>query len=284
MTTRRRFLRDAAIAIPAIAFANKLWSAAAPTRLGVQLYTVRNQVEKDLAGTLKQIRAIGYDDVELYWNVYSHPAAELKQIIAAAGLKAPSGHFDYEKLDAKMWQYARTLGLEWVVCPMLPESMWHSRDAFLRAAEQFNAWGKTAASHGMRFGFHNHNYEFRKFGEQTGFELLMQHTDPTHVAIEMDCYWITQAGYSPVEMMKKYGHRIRMLHLKDRKPGFPASHELNDAAGHFTEVGHGAIDWPVVLREAKAIGVEHYFVEQDESDKPPIESIRESYKYLRSLA
>ena len=281
MLSRRKFL-TVCIGGLASGIAARRGFAANHRRLGVQLYTVRKQAESDLTGILKQIRAIGYDEVETYWNVYTHPAKELKTMIADAGLKVPSGHFDYAGLPDKL-DYAHELGVEYVVCPMLPENMRDSVDSFARAAENFNKWGERARSMGMRFGFHNHNYEFRRLGQTTGFDTLVSHTDPKLVCFEMDCYWITQAGEDPVAMLRRLGKRIRLLHLKDRKPGFPPSQQLNVAAEHFTEVGNGSIDWKKALNAAQQYGIEHYFVEQDESERSPIESLRISYENIEGL-
>src|SRR5689334_11942728 len=201
MLSRRRFLA-ASIGSIASALVTRAAFAASHRRLGVQLYTVRQQAESDLPGILKQIRAIGYDEVETYWNVYSHPAKELRQMVTDAGLTAPSGHFDYAGLPAKL-EYGRELGVRYVICPMLPENMRDSLDGFKRAADNFNQWGERARTIGMRFGFHNHNYEFRRFGPTNGFQTLVTHTDPKLVCFEMDCYWITQAGEDPVAMLEK---------------------------------------------------------------------------------
>ena len=280
MPSRRNFLRSALAAAGSLAASRYLFAGAGPhPRLGVQLYTVRKQAEADLAPLLKQIRAIGYDEVETYWNVYSHPAKELRQMILNAGLKVPSGHFDYPGLPAKL-DYARELGVGFVICPMLPENLRNTADDFRRAADQFNRWGERARSLGMRFGFHNHNYEFRKLGGTTGFDVLVENTDPELVCFEMDCYWVTQAGQDPVAMLQMLGKRVRMLHLKDRQRGFPPSQELNKSAEHFTEVGNGTIDWNSVLSSAERLGIEHLFVEQDESERSAVESLRISYAHL----
>jgi sugar phosphate isomerase/epimerase len=248
----------------------------------VQLYTVRTEAEADLPKVLAQIRQIGYREVELYWNVYTHPAAQLRRMLSDAGLRAPSGHFNYDGLAGKL-DYAQELGLQYVICPMLPNNMRSTADDFKRAAHQFNQWGEQVQSKGMQFGFHNHNYEFSPIGQGTGFDILMQNTDGKLVKLEIDCYWVTQAGRDPVAMLKQYPDRVRMLHLKDRKSGFRSSQQLNESAEHFTEVGNGTIDWKAVLAVAEAQGVEHYFVEQDKSDKSPFESIRISYNYLEKL-
>lgn len=279
MISRRHFLGLVAAAAPVLALASPWkWSR----RLGVQLYTVRHLAEKDLRGTLTRLRKIGFDDVELYWSVYQLPAARLRRLLDTAGLKAPSGHFDYQGLAGK-WDYAAELGLKHVVCPILPDELRASRESYLKAAEQLNAYGSEAKKRGLTFSYHHHNYEFRRFGDQTGFDLLMENTDPALVKIQMDCYWIAQAGLDPVTVMSQYGSRIRMLHLKDRKPGAPATYELNKAAEHFIEAGRGSLDWKAILAKAREVAVEHLFVEQDEGDRPPLESLRISHDYLRRL-
>lgn len=250
--------------------------------IGVQLYTVREQLAKDLPGTLAAIRKIGYGEVETYWDVYSHPAPELKRILNDHGLEVHSGHFNYEGLDGK-FDYAAALGIKYVICPMLAKDLWTSADGFKKAAAQLNVWGEKAKSMGLQFGFHNHNYEFRQFGDHTGFDLLMEGTDASLVCLEMDCYWITQAGRDPVQMMNQLGSRIKLLHLKDRKPGFPTSQEMNAAAEHFTPVGTGTIDWKTIIAAAKSKGIEHFYAEQDTSDQSPLEDLQITYKTLRPL-
>ena len=283
MLSRRDFLRVSAASTASLMLDPfSVGAAASSLDIGVQLYTVRKEAESDLPGVLRQISAIGYQKVETYWNVYSHPAKELRKMITDAGLRVPSGHFDYDGLSGK-FDYAKELGVEYIVCPMLPESMRDSIDTFRRAADQFNRWGERAKSMGMRFAFHNHNYEFRRLGQSTGFETLVSSTDPKLVFFEMDCYWMTQAGEDPVRMMQKLGNRIRMLHLKDRKPGFAPSQRLDKSAEHFTEVGNGSIDWKKILVAARQHRIEHMFVEQDETERPPIESLRISYTNLQKL-
>jgi sugar phosphate isomerase/epimerase len=166
---------------------------------------------------------------------------------------------------------------------MLPKSQWMSAEGFHTAATQFNDWAKRVNGMGMQFAFHNHDYEFRKFDGVTGYDILLKETDPKLVYLEMDCYWITQAGYDPVEMLNRLGHRVRMLHIKDRKPGFPPSFDMSDSSAHFTEVGTGGINWPAVLATAEKLDVEHYFIEQDRIQGSPIDSLRASYTYLRKV-
>lgn len=283
MFSRRDFLRSGLAAVGSLAASRRLFPGQfIHPPLGVQLYTVRRQAEVDLPSVLKQIRAIGYTEVETYWNVYALPAKELRQMILDAGLTAPSGHFDYQGLPAKL-EYAQELGVSFVICPLLPEKLRNTLDDFRRAADQFNDWGERARSLGMRFGFHNHNYEFRQIGGTTGLDVLIDRTDPELVCFEVDCYWVAQAGQDPVATLEKLGQRVRMLHLKDRRGRFPPSQELNKAAEHFTEVGNGSIDWKKLLTVAERLKIEHLFVEQDESERPPLESLKISYVNLMDV-
>jgi sugar phosphate isomerase/epimerase len=250
--------------------------------LGVQLYTVRKKAERNLPAVLEAIRKIGYTEVETYWDIYGHPATELRRAINDHGLSVPSGHFNYDGLESKI-DYAKTLGVEYVICPMLPKSMWFTLDGYKRAADQFNIWGEKIHQAGMQFGFHNHNYEFRRFGDTTGFETMMKGCDPKLVCIEMDCYWIAQAGEDALQMFQQFGNRIKLLHLKDRKPGFPTTQVKNASAEHFTEVGAGTVHWPEILTAAEKNGVKHMFVERDSGELPAMESLRISFQNLQKM-
>jgi len=279
MINRREFLISS---VAVLGWAQRALAADTPRPLGVQLYTVRREVKRHLPDLLAAIRQMGYEEVETYWNVYTHPAAELKRRISDHGLRAPSGHFDYDKIESS-FDYAAALGVEYIVCPMLPKPMWTSLDGFKRAADQLNHWGEQIQRMRMRFCFHNHNYEFRRFGDTTGFDVLMSRTDPNLVGLEMDCYWITQAGQDPLQMFSRLGNRIKLLHLKDRKPGYPPSQQMNRKAEHMTPVGTGTINWKAILEAAQQNGVQHLFVEQDSGDLPPLEELKISYKNLQPL-
>jgi sugar phosphate isomerase/epimerase len=281
MPTRRSFLRLSAGTLATLATEN-LFSTAKTKSLGAQLYTVRHQAENDLPGVLKAIHEIGYREVELYWNLYNHPAEELRKLLSDNGLIAPSGHFAYDGFASK-FDYAQQLGFRYMLCPILPTTMWHSLDDFKQAADQFNRWGTELSKRRMRFAYHHHNYEFKQFGGTNGFDTLLARTDPKLVWIEMDCYWITQAGLDPVNMMNAHATRIRLLHLKDRKPGVPTSQQLDKSAQHFTEVGTGTLNWKAILAAAEKNKIEHMFVEQDECERPPLDSLRISYNNLQNL-
>jgi sugar phosphate isomerase/epimerase len=278
MLNRRKFLALSAAAWPAMAL-----GAGKHIPLGVQLYTIRDLVKpNNLPALLKQVRAIGYEEIELYENLYTHPYRELASIVHRAGLAPISGAFDYGDFPAKI-TYARRLGLKWMVCPMLPKAQWGSPEGFRRAAASFNQWGKECQQHGMRFAYHNHNYEFQDLKGTTGFDILLKETDPELVFLEMDTYWIAQAGRDPVLLLNQLGKRVRLLHLRDRKADSPTSQALDDSAEHFTEVGSGTIQWRPLLALAQKLGIEHYFVEQDKSDTSSMDSLKTSYTFLRKV-
>lgn len=286
---RRNFLQWSTAAAASPLLTQSLWSKAARHfPIGLQLSTlVKHQVdEPELVSNLHQIAAIGFQEVEPWHAAYTIPAEQLRKDITDAGLTVSCGHFEYADLTsdfAGQMNYAKALGLKWVLCPMLPKSQWMSPEGYRTAAKQFNDWAKRINGMGMQFAFHNHDYEFRKFDGVTGYDILLQETDPTLVYLEMDCYWITQAGYDPQQMLNRLGHRVRMLHIKDRKPGFPPSYDMSEGSSHFTEVGTGGINWPAILATAEKLNIEHYFIEQDRIQGSPIDSLRASYNYLRKV-
>lgn len=282
MHTRREFLTGA---IAGLATATVTPSALAQRPwppLGVQLYTVRQQAQSNLAGVLAAIRKIGYTTVETYAAQYKMSATDLRRAILDADLKVPSGHFSYEGFDSK-YEYAKELGLKFMVCSSVPETLGSSQDGFKRAAEQYNTWGEKALKMGMQFAFHNHNSEFQSYGGMTGIEVLLRNTDPRLVQWQMDCYWVAQAGRSPITMLHKYAGRITTLHLKDRKAGVTTSLETGPGSQHFTEVGNGTLNWRKILPLARNEGVRYMFVEQDITERPPLQSLKISYDNIQKF-
>jgi len=279
MVTRRDLLREAGAAFALSTLAPAAFAKAADRPLGVQLYTVRSIIQNDLAGTLRAIRKIGYRNVETYAAQYKMPAKDLRQAILDADLTVPSAHFSYDDFASKL-DYAKELGVEYVVCSSIPKTIANSADGYKRGADQYNAWGAQARSMGLKFGFHNHNAEFQEFGGVTGFDVLMTHTDPALVQWQMDCYWVAQAGRDPVAMLRRYGKRMQSLHLKDRKPNVPTSVETGPDSAHFTEIGTGTLDWVTILRLAEKFHLRYMFVEQDQTERPPLESLQISYTNL----
>jgi sugar phosphate isomerase/epimerase len=286
MTDRRSFLQLSALAAAAgcvLRSSHQAFAFAGPgeMRYGLQLYMVRRQLVSDLAGVLKAVREVGFTEVEVFPNVYDHPATELKKIVTDAGLTAPAGHFDYATLEEKV-DYAHALGLKFMVCPMVPQEMWKSLASFQQAAAKFNRVGEKCRAAGMEFCFHNHCYEFRPLEGSTGFDELMKHSDANLVKLEFDLFWLAQAGQDPMAMIKKYSNRLRLVHMKDRIAGSPTGYDMEAAKG-FTELGKGSLPFPALLAQAKSQGVRHAFLDQDETAGPVMDSLRENFAYLKTV-
>ncbi len=279
MLTRREFLGDAATGLAAVALAPGAFAKKVDRPLGVQLYTVRSVLQNDVPGTLAAIRKIGYRTVEAFAAEYKMPAKDLRQAIVDAGLEVPSAHFGYNDMGTH-FDYARELGVECMVCASIPATIANSADGYKRAAEQYNEWGAQAKKVGMKFGFHDHDTEFKEFGGVTGFDILMQNTDPALVQWQMDCYWVAQSGHDPVAMLRKHGKRMQSLHLKDRLPNAPVSTDTGPGSQYFTEVGEGTLDWPAILRLADQFHIPNMYVEQDKTERPPLECLQISYTNL----
>ncbi len=286
MLNRRDFVRLTALAsaagctlgLPASGF-----GAGSGMIYGVQLFMVRRQAVQDLAAVLKEIHKVGFAQVELFPIAYSHPAAELKQMVADAGLGAVSGHFDYVGFEGKI-EYARQLGLKYMVCPMVPHDQWGSAAGFEKAGADFNRWGQKVKDAGMVFAFHNHDYEFKPLPTgQTGWQTLMAHTDARLVKLELDCYWLLQGGQDPSTMLTKYADRARLIHMKDRTAEATVTYTMDAKDQHFTELGKGVVDWPKLLEQAYRQGIRYAFLDQDETAGPVMTSMAESYAYLKTL-
>lgn len=278
--------------------------------IGLQLYTVGSDLQKDWDGTLKQIAADGYRAVEGA-GFGNRSAADLKKSFSDAGLICPSSHLVQTNLSddamAKLIEFCHDLGLEFMVCastqigpptgPPTPGLTADQRraaaqaridnltpDDFKRTAEVFNKVGAQIVKAGMQFAYHNHQSEFKSFPDgTTGMDVLIQNSDKSVVNYELDCGWVVYAGHDPVALLKKYPDRIKMLHIKDEKPGYPAS--IGEGGAPTTEIGKGKIDWKAVFEAAKKAKIKYYFVEQEPpfSEMPPLEAIKISYNYLHAL-
>ncbi len=283
MHTRRSFIQQSTATLAALGLSRAAHAAPAQdSAFGLQLYTVRKQILADPAGVLAAVRKIGYRAVETFGGQYTVSAKELRKLITDAGLTVPSTHFSYTDLTDK-FDYARELGARYIDVGAPTVSLAASADGFKQIAAQYNQWGEKAVQYGLSFGFHNHNLEFSSFDGTTGLEILMRETDPRLVKWQMDCYWVTEAGADPLALLRRYQSRIQTLHFKDRKPGFPPSTTMGKAAQHFTEVGAGTIDWKAIWNVAQAAGIPYFFVEQDTTEIPALESVKISYDNLKRL-
>ena len=253
--------------------------------VGLQLYTVRQQLDTDFAGTLRKVEAIGYKQVQ-FSGFHNQPVPKIKQLIDQLGLKTAAGHFGYDLLKSNLSQVtddAHTLGMNYVVLSSVPDSFRHSIDGYKRAADFFNRTGEGCRKAGLHFGYHNHNRDFEKFGDTIALDLMLKSTDPASVCFEMDCFWVTIAGYDPVAYMNKYPGRFPVLHIKDERKHYPPTVSGPTPSEAFAPVGKGIIDWKRIFKAAPKGGLKYYFVEQDQTELPVFEAIKFSYDYLHNL-
>jgi sugar phosphate isomerase/epimerase len=279
--TRRRFVVQSTAALTAA----RALSAFEPLRasdLGVQLYTVRNTITKDPLKDLKAIQAIGYQEVEIVYATLGAIWPALQQ----TSLKAVSAHVDTDifmqggsKLDDAIGSLKQK-GFSFIVLPYVPPSERGGLDTFKKLADTLNKAGEKTEAAGLTLCYHNHAFEFEPMGGTTGLDVMLKETDKKTVFLEMDIFWVSVAGHKPVELMKKYSDRIALLHLKDKAADVPVQYNENVPKTAFKEVGHGTIDIPAVLAEAKRIGVKNYFVEQDQTPGDPLASLKQSFDYL----
>ena len=244
------------------------------SKIGIQLYTVRQAAGADLAGTLARLASIGFKEVELA-GYYNHSAAEFRDLLKKNGLAAPSGHIAIDLIEndpVKTFADAHTVGHEWITVPSLPRGKHETEEDWKGVARQFNAAAKKAKDAGFRFAFHNHNDIIRTQNGILPVEILMRETDPALVFYEMDIYWAVSGGADPVALLAKYPGRFKMFHVKDGKPPY------SDASQ--TDLGQGTIDFKPVLARAK--GIEHYFMESDSAADPMLFAAA-GYKYLANL-
>ena len=276
---RRQFLRTSAAAAGGLAV---LGSAPAPRmssvpeRLGVQLYTLRDVFPHDFMGVLDTLARMGYREVE-FAGYHDRAPSAVRGALDSAGLTAPSAHVQLEELERNLdavLEAAAVVGHRYVVLPSLPEDRRRSLDDYHRLAETFNRLGERARRASVGFAYHNHAFEFETFGGgRPAFDVLLEETDPAHVAFEMDLYWVTAAGHDPLAYVQRYPGRFPLVHLKD-SAGAP-DHTMR-------EVGRGVIDFPAFLARAERAGLRHVFVEHDEPEDG-LASVRASYRYLAGL-
>jgi sugar phosphate isomerase/epimerase len=297
--SRRAFLKT----VPASVVGAAVWSSVPKVMadplglpLGLQLYSVRDVLPKDYEGTLRQLAALGYREVEAA-GFFNHTPAEVKQAMDQAGLRCVSAHYSLKDLLPKVdetIQHGKDLGLSYIVCasPWFKDPS-HVEDPGSRAAreamtlddwhwnaDQFNQIGERVNAAGMRFAYHNHTPEFRWENGAMFYDELMRLTEPAKVTMELDCGWAAVAAQSPADLVTRYATRISMLHVKD----FKMSHGVAALPGPpSTELGHGVIDYHLIFEAAKKARIEHVFVEQEEFDMPMMEALKIDADFMRAF-
>ena len=295
MLSRRSFLVSAGAGLAAGSLVSRIAMADHHGKipLGIQLWTVKSEAEKDVEGTLRKLHAAGFREIE-FAGYYGKNPADLGKLLRDIGLMPVSTHAgagDIAKKGDEIIRDAKVLGLKCVVCssPMVsPEKdklPWEERmkavdlNDWKWNAELFNKFGKQVSEAGMVFGYHNHSAEFKKFDGKTAFDHLFGMTDPAHVKVQLDVGWVTVAGEDPIALLNRYKGRVVSLHVKDVAKRGADGKEPPSVA-----VGEGVVDWKKVIGTAKANGVKHYFYEQEEPfTRPILQSAKMSADYLSKL-
>ena len=247
-------------------------------RVGIQLYTLRDDAERDLERTLGDIAAAGYNDVEMLGsrNNFGMPPARLRAILDRNGLRAPSTHVAGEALDDLDRQLAdaATIGHQYLVVASLPLGPHPTLDDYRHWADRMNEAGALALTHGVRIGFHNHAGDFTPIDGLVPYDVLIERTDPAIVRMQLDTGNLAMAGRDPLEYMKRFGSRYWLFHIKD----VPRLGATND-----TELGKGIIDFRRLLASIDHIDDKLLFVEQETYPGAPLDSARRDYAYLSAL-
>ena len=267
--------------------------AASIPRLGMQLYTVRTELEKDFDGTLAKVAAIGYKEVE-FAGYFNHTPQQVRDTLKRHGLTAPSAHIDYGSLTGDKWakaiENAHTIGHRYLVNAWVDESIRKEPDAWKHIAETYNQAAAASKKAGIQFAYHNHNFEFapvKDAGGKLPYDVLLESCDPALVKMELDLCWISAAGKDPLEYFRRYPGRFPLVHVKGLKKKPEAAGDeavpIDKILPDITDVGHDdVIDWKRIFAQSRKAGIQHYFVEHD-VPKDPFESLKASYDYVSHL-
>jgi sugar phosphate isomerase/epimerase len=249
-------------------------------KVGIQLYTVRDQIFKDPKGVLKKIAALGFGEVENFGygngKFFGMSAQEYKSVLNELHLEAPSGHYMYTSILNgwdKAVEDAKIVGHKYMVLAFLMPNERTSIADYKKIAANLNAAGATCKKAGIQLCYHNHDFEFQELEGQIPYDILTKETDHDLVKFELDLYWATRAGKDPIALFKQLKGRVSLWHVKDMD---------KTEKKNFTEVGNGVIDFAKIFKNAKLSGMHHFFVEQDECPGDPFVSIEKSIKYIQS--
>ena len=272
--SRRNFLKTAAIA--GVAAAAPWQRVLAQSRrvgsIGLQLYSLRTEMEQDFEGTLSRLAELGFEEME-FAGYFDKSPAEVRRILDGVGMTSPAAHIQLTAIRKNLEreiETAATIGQKYIVVPSVPGNE-RSIDDYQRHADLLNRAGEAGKAVGIQMGYHNHNFEFEEQAGKTGYDTLLNSTEPALVKMEMDLYWIVDAGEDPIPYFEKHPGRFAMLHVKDRA-----------GDGSMVDVGRGGIDFAKLFSYADVAGFEHYFIEHDNPDDG-INSIAYSYNNLSRI-
>lgn len=279
MQTRRTFIKTASAVSFAMTLPVNIFAAPKKNLIGIQLYTLREQINKDFEGTLNEIARAGYNSVEAAGysdgKFYGYSPKEYKKICEDKGLFPTSSHTSFDSDNAgRVIEDTLSGGMSWVVIPWIPPEKRKTIDSYGKLAGELNLLGEQCRNAGLGFAYHNHAFEFGEIDGKIPYDILLQNTDPEYVAMELDMYWMVYGGKQPLDYFEKFPGRFELWHVKDMEAG---------PERESTEIGSGIIDWPVIFAEKDRAGMKMFYVEQESFKMEPFESITKSCAYLKSL-
>lgn len=280
MINRRTFVKTLSAGVAAsLVLPSKLMAFPTMKVIGIQLYTLHDQMKGDAIGTMEQVAKIGYNAIETAGygerKFYGYAPEEFKSIALDLGLTPQSSHagVNLENID-KMVEDTVNAGMSYLVLPSLPKDRREGLDGYKKAADEFNQMGEKCKEAGLKFAYHNHAFEFEMLDDQIPYNMLLENTNPELVAMQLDLYWMVYGGYDPVEYFNKYPNRFELFHVKDMSRA---------ASMESTEIGEGTIDFKTIFAEKAKAGMKYFYLEQEAFQMDPFESIAISYEYLKNL-
>lgn len=285
MISRRTFVINSGLATAAVLAIPSLAFTMNKKEIGLQLYTLRDELSKDVKSTIEKVAAAGYTTVETYGfsikdQFWGLSPLELKKILDKNELKAISGHYNlgsflYDGNHAELIaaiEAAKVLKSEYLTIPWVDEPFRKNIEDYKKIALRLNEAAKMCKASGLKLAYHNHDFEFQKYDGTTGYEILLKETDKDLVYFELDLYWVVRSGNDPLKLLAANPGRFKMWHVKDMDKINPA---LN------TEIGSGSIDFKIIFAAAKQSGMQHFFVEQENNYNPNhFESIKTSCDFI----
>jgi len=288
--TRRTFIQTlAAGATASVALPTLAREKTSKYKLGLQLFTIRDALSRDLTGTLKQVSAIGYRDTETYGfdpaqvAYYGMKAAAFKDLLTQNQLTTTSGHYNFTEFlhkpddDVKRYvdqciQGAQAVGHKYITWPWLQPD-YRSMESFRVLVKKLNLIGEQVSKAGLGFAYHNHDFEFTDHDGKNGYDLVMRETDPKTVKLQIDLYWVMHSSkLSPGELFRKQPGRFVMWHIKD----------MHKVSRDYTELGNGSIDYTKILPDAGLAGLQYYYLEQGGNfATSSMQSIKDSVAFFR---
>jgi sugar phosphate isomerase/epimerase len=278
MQTRKQFLTNTVLFTTGSLVLPYFGNAAAKkiTNAGVQLYTFRNEMSSDATGTLKKIAALGIKQIESAksnkGHYYGLTPKEMKQTCANLGMTLRSGHVHIDNNWQQTMDEAAESGQEYLICSTMPTAG-QTTDNYKKVAEIFNKAGEACKKMGLKFGYHNHEYEFDSHNGNVLYDVLLDNTQADLVNMEMDLGWVIVAGKNPLDYFKKYPGRFPLWHLKD----------MDVVKKHSVEFGKGQLDIVQLLKHSKQAKMKYFFIEQEEYASTPFESMQYNMDYLKKV-